>query len=375
MSEFSAKKVPVMIASTLKPVLDVRAFGKLAFSLGETNTYRVFIIGFSAKRPLSIPGFRFFSSMSHFDSRLDRMLAQVRFGFRLLQIKPKILICCNYEYLPIASFFKPLLGYKLIYDVQENYKANLDLNPALSTKSKARASRLIRKAESVSGIDLYLLAEKCYQSEMPEKHPFLTLENKFKGEILVKGPISYQRKKRIRLCITGTITPSFGVWDAIYWFEEVQKKFPETELEIIGHCPLDSFQNKLKEKAKINPRLRLKISQNPMAHEDLIDALQKTDFALLPYQNHPCIFGKMPTKLFECAALGVPVFISPNPIWVDFLAPFEGGVAIDFLSLSKAICQFEAALNHTFFLSTPPENVLWKTESLDLQEAVLNLLS
>lgn len=375
MSEFHSKKVPVLIASTLKPVLDVRAFGKLAFSLGETNTYRVFIIGFSAKRPISIPGFRFFSSMSHFDSRVDRILAQVRFGFRLIKVRPKILICCSYEYLPLASFLKPFLEYKLIYDVQENYDANLDLNPALSPKSKSRLSRLIRKAESVDGIDLYLLAEKCYQSEMPEKHPFLILENKFKGEILSKGPFSFQTKKEIRFCITGTITPAFGVGDAICWFEEIQKKYPDTKLEIMGHCPIESFRNQLREKAETNSRISVKISQNPIAHEDMIEALKRSDFALLPYQNHPSISHKMPTKLFECAALGIPVLISPNPIWINFLAPFQGGVAIDFLKHSTAIEQFEAALTHTFFISTPSENVLWKTESIDLQKAVQNLLS
>lgn len=375
MSEFHSKKVPVLIASTLKPILDVRAFGKLAFSLGETNTYRVFIIGFSAKKPISIPGFRFFSSMSHFDSRLDRMLAQVRFGFRLLQIKPKILICCSYEYLLLASVLKPILGFKLLYDVQENYRANLELNPALSPKSKIRASRLISKAESGSAIDLYLLAEKCYQSEMPEKHPFLILENKFKGEILTKGPIIYKQKKGIRFCITGTVTPAFGVWDAVCWFEEIQRKYPDSELEIRGHCPIPALRNQLSGKALINPSLKLKISQNPIAHEDLIDALIGADFALLPYQNHPAISEKMPTKLFECAALGVPVLISPNPLWSDFLAEFEGGMAIDFLDHTHATTSFEAALNHTFFISTPSETVLWKTEKLDLQQAVQNLLS
>jgi glycosyltransferase involved in cell wall biosynthesis len=375
MSEFHSKKVSVLIASTLKPILDVRAFGKLAFSLGETNTYRVFIIGFSAKRPISIPGFRFFSSMSHFDSRVDRILAQVRFGFRVIQVRPKILICCTYEYLLLASFLKRFLGYKLIYDVQENYRANLDLNPALSPKSKSRLSRVIRKAESVDGIDLFLLAEKCYQSEMPDKHPFLILENKFKGEILPRGPIIYLQKKGIRYCITGTITPAFGVWDAVCWFEEIQKKYPDTELEIIGHCPIDSFRKQLRVKSEINSRINLKISRNPIAHAYVIEAIQRSDFALLPYQNQPSISDKMPTKLFECAALGTPVLISPNPIWIDFLAPFQGGVAIDFIDHSKAIGQFETALNHTFFLSTPPESVLWKTESLDLQQAVQNLLS
>jgi glycosyltransferase involved in cell wall biosynthesis len=210
---------------------------------------------------------------------------------------------------------------------------------------------------------------------MPGKHPFLILENKFKGEILPRGPITYLQKKGIRFCITGTITPAFGVWDAVCWFEEIQKKYPDTELEIIGHCPIESFRNQLREKAEINSRLTVKISRNPIAHEDMIEALKRSDFALLPYQNQPSISDKMPTKLFECSALGIPVLNSPNPIWIDFLAPFQGGIAVNFLDQSTAITQFEKALSHTFFISTPSENVLWKTESIDLQQAVQNLLS
>ena len=75
-----------MIASTLKPVRDVRAYEKLAFSLGETSKYRLNIIGFSDERAVESGNYRFFSSMSHFGSKLDRLLAQVRFAKKLLDL-------------------------------------------------------------------------------------------------------------------------------------------------------------------------------------------------------------------------------------------------------------------------------------------------
>jgi glycosyltransferase involved in cell wall biosynthesis len=375
MSEYLAKKVPVLIASTLKPIMDVRAFEKLALSLGETNTYSLFIIGFSRKRPISIPGFRFFSSMSHFDSRFDRILAQLRFIRRLIQVRPKVLICCTYELLPIASFLKPVLKYKMVYDVQENYRLNLSINPDLSEERERKAAALIRKAESVKGIDLYLLAEQCYVEEMPEKKPFLILENKFKGEIKQKLPIHLNGKKAIKFCITGTITPAFGIGDAVVWYREILKNFSDSELIIAGHCPLDSFREKLEKAANEIPGLSLKLDQKPIGHKELIKDLVNSDFALLPYQNHPAIRDKMPTKLFECAALGIPVLISPNPIWEKFLADFSGGIAIDFLNPSEATKSLNTALEHTFFTSTPSESILWKTEKLHLQQAIKDLLS
>jgi glycosyltransferase involved in cell wall biosynthesis len=375
MSQFQTQKVPVIIASTLKPILDVRAFGKLALSLGETNTYRVFIIGFSAKRPISIPGFRFFSSMSHFNSGLDRIFAQLRFIFRLIQVRPKILICCTYELLPIASLLKPFFKFKIVYDVQENYTLNLNLNPSLSENGRKKAASLIQQAESVGSIDLYLFAEKCYAVEMPEKKPYLVLENKFKGELTKNSSIHLKEKRALRFCITGTITPAFGSLDAMIWFLEILKILPESKLIIAGHCPLNSFREILEKEAGETPNICLQLEPNPVDHEKLITVVKNSDLALLPYHDHPAIRNKMPTKLFECAALGVPVLISSNPIWEKFLAEFSGGYPIDFLNPAKAVEHLNAALDKTFFTSTPTENILWKTEKLHFQQAIKELIS
>jgi hypothetical protein len=375
MSQIQDQKVPVLIASTLKPVEDVRAFGKLAKSLGETNKYSLFIIGFCPKKPKSPPGFRFFSSMSHFDSRLDRIRTQGRLLLRLLQIRPKILICCTYELLPIASFFKSVLKYRLVYDVQENYASNLDLNPSLTPKQKRRAERLIQLSESARGIDLFLLAEKCYTFEMPEKQPYLILENKFQGAIKKQEPINFSQKRDFRFSITGTLTPAFGTWEAILWFLKIQEVYPDAILEVVGHCPIESFRMKLQEVGSKNPKIFLQLDSKPISHEEMIHCISRSDFSLLPYHNHPAISGKMPTKLFECAALGVPVLISLNPMWKQFLADFNGGYAIDFSETLLAVSQFEQALEQIFFTSTPPECILWKTEKPDFQKAIQNLLS
>ncbi len=375
MSQSPAQKIPVLIASTLKPISDVRAFEKLSFSLGETNTYELNIIGFSPKKPKSTPEIRFFSSMSDSSSQLDRIMAQGRFLRCLLQVRPKILVCCTYEFLPIAALFKSILGYKLVYDVQENYRANLELNPAISSQAKERADKLIKKAESVGGIDLFLLAEKCYASEMPEKRPFVILENKFQGEVRPHVPLEFQRQKKIRFCISGTITPAFGTIDAIRWFREVLKSYPESELEIVGHCPVQSHWVELHRYAADIPEIILCIDRNPVMHGNLLAALERANFALLPYQNHPAISAKIPTKLFECAALGVPVLISPNPIWKEFLAHFDGGYSVDFLDLSSAGNQFKKVLRKRFFTTLPPTSILWTTQAPQLKQAFQHLLS
>ncbi len=375
MGQNPAKPIPILLASSLKPVKDVRAWDKLGHSLRETNTYSLNIIGFSGKMLEQEDGVNFFSSKSSFHSNWQRAISQLRFIRLLIQIRPRVLICCTYEYLPVSALFKKLLNFKLVYDVQENYVANLDLNPNLTAKAKERATRIIKNSESIKGIDLYLFAEKCYADEMPNKRPFLILENKYSGPIKSIKPIRFPLRKGYKFVITGTITPAFGILDAVLWFKSILKEFPESRLNIIGHLTLLEFGNELSHACQVIPGIELSLSEIPVPHEEIIQAMTRADFALLPYQNHPAIRDKMPTKLFEAAALGVPVLITPNQNWANFLKPFSGGFSIDFLNPDDAGFQFGKALEQEYFTSQPDQSIGWDSQKSDFLKAIEGLLS
>lgn len=375
MSQIPAKPIPVLIASSLKPVKDVRAWEKLGRSLRETNTYSLNIIGFSGKIHEQENGVNFFSSQSSFQSKSKRLFSQLRFIRLLIQVKPKILICCTYEYLPIVALFKNWLKYKLVYDVQENYVANLDLNPLLTAKAKARATLFIQKSESVKCIDLFLFAEKCYATEMPEKKPFLVLENSFSGPSKTIMPFRFPLRKGYKFVITGTITPAFGILNAVNWFKVVLKEFPESQLKIIGHLTLSEFGEELSQACLNVPEIEFKVSDDPIPHEQIIQAMTKADFALLPYRNLPAIKDKFPTKLFEAAALGIPVLITPNENWENFLRPFSGGFPIDFSIPEDAGFQFRRALEKEYFIAQPCNIVNWDSQKEEFLRVIQDLVS
>ncbi|MEB2774270.1 hypothetical protein SYJ56_03080 [Algoriphagus sp. D3-2-R+10] len=373
MSEKSASLIPVLIASSLKPAKDTRAWGKLGLSLRETRQYQLNFLGFSHISEENEGDTRIYSSLTKGNSFWGRISSQVKLLRILLKVRPKILICCTYEYLLIASFFKRIIGYKLVYDVQENYVKNLDLNPNLSANKKVKVGRIISRMERVNGIDLFLLAEKCYAKEMPEKTPFLILENKFAGEINQVSPFKIPQKDGYKFLISGTLTPAFGTLEAISWFKEIVKEFPESTLKIIGHCTLPSFGIELQEAYESVPQIQLKSSGFPIPHEDIIAEYSGVDFSILPYQNRESIKDKMPTKLYESAALGVPVLIGGNPQWLDFLAPFSGGFPIDFFDLQNASQQFRIALNQEYFTKNPDTSVLWKSQQEQFIRAISSL--
>ena len=363
----------VVIASSLKPVKDVRAWGKLGISIRETSKYSLNIIGFSAKKIEKSEEANFYSSMAFSRSRWDRIRAMARFTELLLKIRPELLICCTYEYLPIARFFKKIIGYKIVYDVQENYTANLALNPLLTEKKRKQLGKIIRKMEQPNGIDLFLFAESCYQNEMPEKTPYLVLENKFAGSIHQISPKSYSGKKHFKFLISGTLTPAYGTVEAIAWYREIRSIYPRSSLRIIGHVSLDFYSKVIEETATNEPSIFLELSEIPVPHSKLLDAYSDADFLLLPYQEHAAIRDKMPTKLFEAAALGVPVLHSPNSNWETFSEAHSSGFPIDFSKNELPEETFKEAVSKTYFTNSPDSSLLWSSQSQNFIEAISSL--
>ncbi len=374
MGQNQAPKIPVLIASSLKPLKDTRAWEKLGLSLRETNKYDLNIIGFSSKIQERIEGVRLFTSLTNNFSTWERVLSQLRLLKTILKVKPKILIVCTYEYLFVSSILKRFFGYKLIYDVQENYLLNLDLNNELSEFKKSLAAKIIQYSEGIREIDLYFLAEKCYAEEMPEKRPFLILENKFSGKILNKPPFNYSETNGFRFLISGTITPTFGTIEGIKFFNSILEIFPDSSLHIIGHVPLKSFSIKLQKEAVLNPKIRLEIDENPIDHELILEEIKACDFCLLPYQKHSAISDKMPTKLFECMALAKPVLISKNDKWESFLNHYQGGISIDFESQKLAQTQFLKGIEKDFFTNKPGDEILWSSQEQQFLKAISDLL-
>ncbi len=375
MSNGFSQKIPVLIASSLKPAKDARAYWRLGQTLRETNKYDLNFIGFSSKAVLNPQNDRFFISITNTKSRLERIVSIFRFFKYCLIVKPKILICCTWEYLIPAKMLKSFLGFRIIYDVQENYLANLDLIPNRSTWKLNFAKWLIEKSEGTKGIDYYFLAEKCYQDEMPNKNPFVILENKYNGpKYLPKPSVVYNEREVFEFLLTGTITPAYGTEEGIQFFLQVLERFPESKLRVFGHVTLEYFGKNLLDQYKNHPQISLELSPDPIHHTEVLDAIYETDFLLLPYPNHKALARKIPSKLFEAGALNTAVIIQENPTWTDFVISHKMGLSVDFQNTEEAVSEFNSGLNQTFFQGQNPEVFHWKAEGEKLL-SVLDSLS
>jgi glycosyltransferase involved in cell wall biosynthesis len=228
--------------------------------------------------------------------------------------------------------------------------------------------------EQPNGIDLFLLAESCYQLEMPEKTPFLVLENKFSGSIPQISARNYSHKKQFKFLISGTLTPAFGTVEAITWYRKIRNSYPGSSLRIIGHVPLDFFRKVIDDTVANEPSIFLELSKIPIDHSRLLEAYSGVDFLLLPYQEHAAIQYKMPTKLFEAAALGIPVLHSPNSHWETFSKVHSSGSSIDFSENAFSVANYKKAVSKTYFTSSPDPSLLWSSQSQKFIEATSFLL-
>ncbi|MBD3627054.1 glycosyltransferase [Cyclobacterium sp.] len=370
------KKIPIVLASILKPVNDSRMLFKLGFSLRETNKYHLNIIGFSSKKIPISENINFKVIFSKNRTHPSRILVPFKFFFQLLKIKPRIVIVSTYELLPMAVLGKAILSYKLVYDVQENYLLNLQHNQTLFGFGKFLAKMLVFFFEKLSHpfIDHFLFAEKCFVQEMPAIKNHTVIQNKAHLPEKFLPSFRIDKVQSPHFLLTGTIARVYGVSAAIDWFIELRRMVPGASLYVIGHCPMPSYASELQSKVKTEPGIHLQLSPNPLPHPQILREILKADILLLPYKLLPSIRDKIPTKLYEGIAHQKPILITKNEIWEDMIQKYPAGIVIDFGDTKKIKASWEKFSSMYFYKIPPGIEVSWQAEKKSFQQLIEALL-
>lgn len=360
------QKYRVAIASVLKPVKDPRAYYRFGFSLRETNKYQINIIGFSTKSEPAEGELHFHTLFSIQRTSLKRLAVPFLFFHKIFQIRPEILIVSTYELLPVAALAKSLFGFKLIYDVQENYRLNISQNRTVNGLDKWFAEKLVQIIESCSRpfIDHFILAEDCYLGELPKFRPATVLENRF---FRVGTPIQQFQlaaDRPLRFLISGTITEVYGVLTAIQWFKRLRIFQSNAVLHVLGYSPLNSYLAKLESELPAEGVI-IELSTNPVPYLDILDAYGQADIVLMPYWQTDSIKDKIPSKLYEALVLGKVCLYSPNPKWEEIVSNYGGGFAVDFADFSKVPTIVDHLKSKRFYAKNPGQELTWKSQEAE----------
>lgn len=310
-------KKRIVISSTLKPVDDIRSFRKIGDSLGKTNYYDVKIIGYGSKKTSDNPNIEFISTGVFGRLSLKRFFLPLVILRKIIKIKPHLLIVSSHELLLIIPIVKLLnRNCKFIYDIRENYYANIRFQNVFPLIFRVILAKWVRLKEHITIplIDHLLVAEKGYVKEISfiRNHKHLIIENKS----LYGRDSDFTKSKVLKnIIFTGNLSVNSGALKAIQIFEKIKQKQPAIKMLLIGHSPSKSFTKILLNKIESTTDCELIIDNEPVAYTLIKEKILKADLAIVSYEINESNQNCMPTKVFEYLSMGVPFICELGSNW------------------------------------------------------------
>jgi glycosyltransferase involved in cell wall biosynthesis len=261
----------------------------------------------------------------------------------------------------------------VIYDIQENYYRNIIHTNVYPAYVKYPLAFFIRLKERLGTafIDKYFLAEKIYYEQLSfTKDKAIILENK----AVVPANIQHIRpvNRRItKFIYSGTIAEHYGIFDAIEFMKHIHKRYQNVELKIIGYAPDHRIYSKLLSYIEGINYIYITGGNSLVPHDQILKAMILSDFCLLPYQNSKSTEGRIPTKLYECLSLEIPVIASPDQAWNELVRKNNAGLIHDFKSPSIPETIFNP---DDFYGHKSSGDYLWKNEAPKLIKAIEDLI-
>jgi len=308
------KRKKIVISSLLKPVDDVRMYEKFGLNIKSYLNFDVEIIGSNSEIPENKNEINFHPLFVQKRFSSTRFFPSLKYYIKLLKVKPDLNIANTHDLQLVNIFYKILFGSKLLYDIREDYFNN-SLHMGGFDFYKWIIAYWVRSKEIWNSfwIDGNLLAEKSYNKILFTKNKSVLIENKYMPIVSNSNLI----KDNYLLIYSGTISFEYGILEAIEIAELYYNKDSRYHLIIIGFCANKFQLNKLKDKIKYLPFVKLIGGDHTVPHDHIIDLISKATIALLPYHVNKAVLECMPSKIYECFTYSTEIDINNNDLWKD----------------------------------------------------------
>ena len=270
---------------------------------------------------------------------------------------------------------------KLIYDVHEDYAANIKQGPGYPSWSRGAISSRVRKAENQFHEygDGLVYAEDHYRDLLPMPADRIAfVGNKFARP--KKDILAYQHRGLPYMVYSGTLSHPFGLGRTIELWNQL-KEIEPLDLIIAGHTHDRSLLDEIRDWTGDDGdegSVILIGGQDYLPHDELLQVIKGSIFGTALYEPLPHIREKVPTKFYEFMGLRRPLVFTDSPFWNDLNDRYDFGIPISYpfpVKVLECIHRDISDEHRTFFQSGMTDaDWSWEHEKqalLDLCELVL----
>jgi len=291
-------------------------------------------------------------------------------------VKPDVLIVGTPELIHIALLSKLMVGCRIVYDIRENYFRNFLYQSNYPNLLKRVLALGVRFTEltALPFFALVITAERCYKQEIKFLSPnALVLENKYYSLKPSPKRSPYLPGQKLRLVMTGTLSETFGIYQAMGLASALYHNKIDVELWLVGHVAGRTLKKHIPMYVNSLPFLNL-VEGNPLLpHDEVLEQLFKADFALLSYPPNKSTENCIPTTLYECLANHIPMIIQRNPLWEKICNPHQAAVFIDYNNFDP-FSLYTKLHSTPFYQNANTKMAQWENEEGKLLEAFGKLL-
>lgn len=321
------KKKKIVIASVLKPVDETRMYGKMATSLAkaghEVHIYGSTKTGLTSKENIFLHEHALSNRLS-----LKRLLITWLMMSKWLVLKPNVIIVCSHELLIAGLLYKSIRPVKLLYDVQENYYLNILHTNAFPASIRFPLAAYVRLKEKLVApfIDHFFLAEYVYTEQLNfVKSAYSIIPN-----TMLKPEVARIKNQGYsHWLFTGTLAETTGVYKVIELVKALHSIDASIHLTICGFAPLRSEQSRIRIICAGLDYISLKGIEEPVAHKDIVEAIQQADIGFIYYPPAKHTTGRIPTKFYEYSSLDLSILSWKNQGIAHKITEFSLGWVLD----------------------------------------------
>ena len=306
---------------------DPRIYYKECFSLAK-NGYKINLVVADGLGHEELNKIQIIDVGKKIKSRFYRMFI---ITFKIFKTAKKMNACIYHfhdpELIPYMVILR-LLGKKVIYDVHEDYVASILYKDYLPKFLKPFISYLYAILEKiVSKYFIIVLAENCYRKRLSNG---ITILNYSKT-----NQYCFARKYfGNTLIYTGNITEDRGA----FIYVEILNKISTINVLMIGKCS-KYLAERLREKASDNKRLIIIGVEEYVKYNKILEAYKDQNLlaGLILFPTEGQYKDRIPTKIFEYMAAGLPVIASNFQIWRKIIEDNNCGILVNPLDLNEVV--------------------------------------